>query len=201
MDPLTLSGLAFTGLTVASLIGLHAGKVVVPRLGRWEQPPRVIITSRSPVSRAEVDAAVVVLEQLGAQVAGVESGDPLSESVNGAIVIRWRAHHVAPEHAGVTRLQIEDGRIIWAVIYLPRLDVRPDPTAPGGFLEYSNEERAVLLAHELGHALGWDHTHTAMLGHGKHGRPRLGLVGRKTGHLMNPILQRMGWNTRGMEEG
>lgn len=200
MDPLTLLGLGFTAATVASIVGLNLGRVTVPRSGRWVVPPRVIVTPGASVSLAEVEASVETLRGLGQPVERVIVGDPPSSEVDGAIVIRRRDRHVRPEHAGETRTRVDaDGRIRSAVVLIPALDVRDDPTAQGGFVEYTAEERRVLLAHELAHACGWGHTHTALLGRNKKGKPRMGIVGRKTGHLMNPDVDAMGWSTKGME--
>lgn len=224
MDPLTIAGLAFTGATVASLVGLHLGKVVVPRVGKWPNPPRVLLQPAAPVALGQVHDAARFWADLGFKFARVELTDHLGP-VDGAITIgapdrdwlmnaagraRWLTEFPLrddeiddnePEH--LTRASdvlgdITEGYITQAVIGI-------DPML-------SDRHKVQALTHELGHALGFLHCETALLGRRKKDRKDgkrkegearrvLGVkvVGRKTGHVMHPYLSQAGKNAKGIK--
>ena len=73
------------------------------------------------------------------------------------------------------------GAITWATILVP--------SAITG-VDHMIDREELTLAHELGHALGFGHACTPLLGEWLYGAPR--------GHLMNPTLQKTGWDMSGI---
>jgi len=230
-------GGAFTGLVVASLLALHLGKVVVPRVGEWEAPPRILVDEFGPVTVEQVRKAIVKLEAIG-HVFGPVSTTRSSAMVPGAIVVGLQdaklmaANRIASatwatafefgefdEDLGeAPELKTDARDVLGPVDVLGRIlhaYIGIDP------VQLEGRDPVQVLAHELAHALGFLHTETAVLGRkrekpseeeveaaveagepkpkAKKGKARLGLVGRKTGHLMNPVYEKGGWNTAGME--
>lgn len=222
MDPLTIGGLIFTGATVASLFGLHLAKVAVPRVAEWEVPPDVYVSTASKVPINVVRKAVEFWTERGYEFGVVRSTPRTSGPIDGAIFVGppddlWyegmagRANWLTEYPLGEDELEIPeddylslphqiigetDGIMKHAVITLDHL-------APSW-------DHEMILIHELGHALGYLHCETALFGRRKkdskngkrkRGAARLRVVGRKTGHVMNPLLSKMGTgknSTKGM---
>ena len=217
MDPLTVAGLVFTGLTAASMVGLHFGRVRVPRVGAWRNPPNVYVEIPGPVSVGEVKRAVAWWKGLGFKLGDVHRiEDDARDSIPGAIVVgHMRAAYMA-EAAGHASWQADyeqaedeqDELVSNAADILGPLD--------GGFIRYarigvrtgmSDDHKQKTLRHELGHALGFLHCETALFGRRKKdsksgkrkaGDARLRVVGRKKGHVMHPSIADMGSSTKGM---
>lgn len=223
MDPFTAIGLGFTALVGGSLLGLHLGKVKVPRAGTWLKPPDVLVYRElRGVHIDQVREAVLRLEGMG-----FEFGDVL-ETMNtgrkaGAIVIGPPEANWRPEDIGRADWIVERP---WEDDLAPQMDEEDIVTRAQDIIDLSDggeitsakvridtsnlfgRDVVRILAHELAHAMGCLHCETAQLGRRKKrskrgrfgvGRPRLGLVGRKSGHLMHPSYERGGWNTKGME--
>lgn len=222
MDPLTIGGLIFTAATAASLVGLHASKVKVPRRAKWDAPPPVYVSEQAPVTLAEVREAVDWWRDKGFEFGAVMSTKAFQSTIPNAIFIGLNAG-LQDERAGQA-----DGS------YMPG-DGHEDEEAPpmDYFTELSDSADfkhgvmrssvigiaplephwnvQTLLRHELGHALGFDHTQTSLFGYRrkdkKNGKRQAGearrflgikVVGRKTGHVMNPALSACGDITTGM---
>lgn len=213
MDPLTLAGLGFTVAVTALLAGAHASKIRVPRQGVWDEPPDVLVTALCPVPIETVRSAVSRWRVLGhafGQVVEVER----AKAVRGAIVLCSRG-----EYEGLVVREFDTDHVGEAFVTVdgfepsgPR-DRRPPSFDAGGVVSVDKRtglpeiHRAVLgfgerigqeardyelvVAHELGHALGYGHTET-----------KVGpFKARKSGHLMHPKLRKAGWVTTGLEEG
>ncbi len=201
MDPVSLLGGALTVVTVGSLFGLALGKVVVPRVGRWKRPPLVLVHPSAPVELEDVHAAVQWWRDLGFEFGNVKITNA-ERYINGAILIK--AGELGGDDAARATWDVETagldedwhstadeilGRVVRGQIWHAVIEVEPPPFG---------RDMRLLLVHELGHALGFQHCETAVLGRGKRGNPRLGLVGRKRGHVMHPLLSESGWNAKGL---
>lgn len=212
MDPLTITGIGFTAVTVASLLGLHLGKVKVPRVGRWKNPPDVYVYSGSAVDLEEVSQAISFWARLGFEFGSVHMGSSTAV-IPGAIVIgppssdAVRSNGVARaewliEHPGEQSLELlEDDLTTKAQDVLGPIDGGYIRQAYIGLQEADLKglDKVRVVAHELGHALGFLHLETALLGRSKKtGRARLRLVGRKSGHLMHPNYSKGGWGDKGL---
>lgn len=236
MDPFLLVGLGFTALTAATLVALHAGKVVVPRVGDWKSPPKILVYRLGPWKISEVRQAVANLELIGHKFAGVFETDSV-EIVPGAIVIgpmnsrhaasnriasaQWEQQFDFDEFGSSEESPLEsDPRDILGPI--DELGIIQHAYIGGDALMLQGRDPVQVIQHELSHALGFLHVETAVFGvkreklskeerkarkaagekHPKGEKTdeaRFGLVGRKTGHLMNPIYENGGYDTKGME--
>lgn len=240
MDPLTLLGAGYTLVTAASLIALHAGRPVCPRVGDWRIPPPVFLYTRAPFTLAEVREGFGHLEELGYQF-GAFSVVRSAAPVPGAIVIGPPSVEVARSNAiaaasWAVAFEFEDDPMdLDGRFHGEDLELKTDawhvlgPLSDGWIdLAYIGASKATIgdrdpvriIAHEGAHSCAILHTETALFGRkrekpsdeeietaraagekkprGKKGAPRLGAVGRKSGHLMHPIYEKGGWNTAGM---
>lgn len=152
--------LGVAGLVVAAAIGgvVAWGRVRtvdVPRRGSWESPPAAWVTAA--VDRGGLDRAVAWWAARGHRIRLVDS--------YAASVIEVRVDRSLPEGLrGLTHVWATPGTRA-----LVRAEVRLAPGAD-----------AIVIAHELGHALGWEHPPAA-----------------PSGHMMHP--SRPGWDGRGLE--
>lgn len=236
MDPLFLAGLGFTALTAATLVALHAGKVVVPRVGAWASPPPVYVSRQGPWQIEDVREAVSNMEKLGHRFAGVFETDSV-EPISGAIVFGpLNAKSIAANRIASTEWETQFDFSEFDSLDAPPLESDPrDVLGPidetgsiteayigGDQMMLENRDPVRVAQHELGHALGMLHVETPVFGTKREKlskeekqarkaagekRPkgektdvaRFGLVGRKTGHMMNPIYEKGGYDTKGME--
>jgi len=134
---------------------------------RWTSPPMVKVCKYAPVSRQEVKEAVEWWEKRGYRFSGVMFGATcLSSSLPGHIIIDIHNQQTFPHNRndlGTTYTHVRKGttEIYSASIYLLHAKER-------------------VLAHEIGHALGWDH------------------IG-KIGHLMNATWSHGGWKDNDLD--
>jgi hypothetical protein len=135
----------------------------------WDTPPEVRLCEEAPVSRARVEAALAWWTKLGARFVGVKEVGRCLFDADGAPLVRTK---VAWRTITVTRATLETdahtewtayaGLPLWSVVHLGLDD-------------------ELVLAHELGHALGFPHVHRA-------------------GHVMNPSMSGLGWKVDGLAE-
>jgi len=217
IDPISLT---MTGVAVASLVALHAQKAVVPRFAEFEQPPDVLLyRGTTDLTLPDVEVAFAKLVECGHEFGRYALTDSVSP-VAGAIVIgppdaALREHVIASAHIWATSTPTEDDPLpsvqpsvdeeLWSDVDTVVQSMR------GDFIEASyiswdpmavyGKDKKRILVHEAAHAIGYGHTETALFGRGKKGNARLGIVGRKSGHVQNPLYSHGGWNMRGLAVG
>ncbi len=148
---------------------LHAAEpVAVSSFSSWKAPVAVYLAPDAPVKENELRAAIAVWQGLGHSIHlgydypedGFPEGHPSIVVHNGdAIEDDALAAETLASHVGTP------SRILYASVHM-----RPDLGA----------NTVKILAHELGHALGYYHL-------------------PEPGHLMHPDEVRAGWRTEGLE--
>ena len=133
----------------------------VRRVGTWDSPPTIVICDDVTVSQRDMMTVLRWWEELGAEF-GPVIRDPRHDSCEqisrGVVTI---THTLL---GASTKRRARDEKMIWAKIRLPA----DTPT--------------LILAHEIGHALGWTHT-------------------RQMGHVMNGRYSEAGWFSGGLHLG
>lgn len=196
MIPLiAFAGYGTAALVTAAIAALHAGRVVVPRVAEWEEPPDVWLHPDLGDLYSPLVRAVSAWEALGHEFGAVTYGGP---DAGGRIQIAPRPldrmRYLALAHVSAEfeddedltptppeddhEVDAPDGLIRSAIIYVDPLDCD-----------------ARVLAHELGHALGYLHC-TARL---RRADASKGVQIPKAGHLMHPRVDEGGWTTTGLE--
>jgi hypothetical protein len=189
---IAVAGYGTAVLVSAAIAALHAGRVVVPRVAEWEEPPDVWLHPDLHPLFGPLGQAVAAWEALGHELGTTRLGgvgghiriEPMPLGRTRALALAAvsadfeddpeASPHEAPE------VDAPDGVIRRAVVY-----VEPDADAR-------------TLAHELGHCLGYLHC-TARLGR-RHAANRDVVVQvPKSGHLMHPRWEEGGWGTTGLE--
>ena len=213
-------GLGGSALWGAMIAALNAGKVVVPRIASWPFPPNVLIDPALAELLAPTQAAVARWQALGHSFEDIQVREP-AFAVRSSIYMRegviriglppqnWmRPKAIASAFVSMSendddgfdvddpefgndddpldnqeitadRGVIRDVRIVWDTLSTRGLD----------------PER--IIAHELGHALGYLHC-TARLRRRNTDRHLVVQV-PKRGHLMHPLYTEGGWSTKGLE--
>lgn len=228
------AGLAFAVINIAMLINAHGRRVWVPRVGDWDTPPDVWVSTSAAVSLFQVEEAVAFWRKLGHEFGEVRPTDRITGPVAGAIFVglpgqAWDSDRVGEatwrtvwpdleddfadlegvdELDALTHTKAEDvvtlddedlGTIVEAVVAVDSL--------------LNDTQKMDVLIHEFGHALGYLHCETALLGRRKkdrkNGRAKAGdarrlfgvkVIARKTGHVMHPRLSQMGRIATGLRE-
>ena len=202
-------GLAVGGLFIVLVVGLlvflhTSGKVEVEHRARWTSPPDILICEGAPAwVKAEAQGVVAELETRGLVFGAVAEGTcPLPCSYKpekgpvrqlacreGVIVIDLRDRWFSEEHAGETLWSSVGGFIEHATVLLPEKITDDTPAGEALGEPLPRDSKRLVLAHELVHALGYEHSVTQIAG---------GAVTHKTGELMNPELRRAGWGMLGL---
>lgn len=191
MDPITLSGLVFTGVIATALTKLHLTKVRVPRVGEWLLPPQILLTRSCPVERVLVDEAAEVWRELGHEIGPVRI--QTSTPTPPQITITLKPSGIQDRRTAFARVTQKRGFIESAVIFLPNFHHGKENGDA-----FTPDEVKLIIAHEIGHALGFQDVETPLLGRRK-GRPILGLKSERSGHLMHSKTSRLGWSLKGLK--
>jgi len=143
-----------------------------PQVGHWSKPPAIIVCEQAPISEIQIRSAVNFWKRLGYKFGNTQyKYDPLnkclSDEPKGYIILHLVTKGVKLEETAIaqTRFYIDNAtnEISWAIIYVR-----------------SDEIRATIVEHELGHALGFLHYNV-------------------TNHLMNSKWTMGGWDKEGLE--
>lgn len=168
----TTAGLAlfllFVGLATVAVVWGRFRRVRVPRPHRWgARGPRLWVapSSDAEVDGAKLDEAIAWWQQRGHDVGWAANAQTATCEVlvDRTIDQRASAEQAHPTHYDLTRRWLAPSGLVI------RAEIR---TLPG--------PDALLLAHAIGHALGYEHPRAA-----------------PSGHLLHPT--RPGWNGRGLE--
>ena len=146
---------------IMSSVSVADASQSVRRVGTWDAPPTIVICDNSTVSQRDMTTVLRWWEELGAEFGPVirdSNHDSCEEIQDGVITI---AHTLLG--ANTKRLARQE-KMNWAKIRLP------------------NDTPSLVLAHEIGHALGWTHT-------------------RQMGHVMNGRYSEAGWFSGGLHVG
>ncbi len=194
---LAVAGYGTSALVAAAIAALHAGRVVVPRVAEWESPPDVWLHPELAELRDELEEAIREWGRLGHLWGHIAVGVGASPGIQILPRPLDRVRAIATAHVSADfeddtepaapgddhEVDAPEGLIRRATIYVDPLDL-------------VGRDAARVLAHELGHCLGYLHC-TARLRRAHH--PERGVQVPKRGHLMNPDYDRGGWTTMGLE--
>lgn len=177
-------------LVPATLLYLYFfAKPITPRNSEWESPPRIWICDSAPDwVHGEIDDAIAIWDALGYQVEGVHTG-PCGGYYVGEISIH---HHPGQtNHAGLCYRPDGEGTINWGIIQVASHLAAPSGANRHKYGRLPKNPYLNLLAHELGHCLGFGHTYT-----------KVGpFVAYPSGHLMNPHLWKTGLDVSAIPRG
>jgi hypothetical protein len=110
------------------------------------------------------------------------------------ILLVLAGQHFDPNHLGETTVYVEGQRQEWGTIELPS-QVPPSVVSIAGeddllnTVTYPKDIQSLVLAHEIGHWLGYQHTYTTILGP---------IHSENTGHIMSPKASTIGWDAEGI---
>ncbi len=221
VDPGLVAGGIFTGLVTGTLIALHLGKPVCPRVGHWpRRRPDILVYRGCQIRVGHVEEAVAKLREAGLTFGLVQQVDSAA-IVPGAIVVgpidRDTAHANTIANASWST-QFPDEDELQGVSDASALITKAQDilaVGRGGEITHAyigidgmmlqGRDPVRVIAHELVHADGLLHTETAVIGRKKKdgkkrpaGSARWGLVGRQSGNLMHPLYESGGWKLRGI---
>jgi len=184
-------------IVVCSLVYLNAcATAIVPRNASWEAPPDVWICDTAPawttdsISKARdfwADQGVSMGTVLRGPCDDLCGEKRLVPCIKRAIVVDLRdSGAYAEEHADET-ISPEGEVRQWSAILVPQVILGSDD--PTSMRILPADVNDIVMAHALGHALGYGHTYTPMIG---------GFMAIKTGHVMHPEITKAGWGTEGI---
>jgi hypothetical protein len=192
---LALAGYGTSLLVTAAIAALHAGRVVVPRVAEWEEAPGVWLHPDLGHLYVHLVRAVAEWEALGHDLGAVVYGGPSAGCgirIEPRPLDRVRAGTLASaavsaefDEDPAPETPEDDHDIDWPEGVIRSATIYVDPL----------DCDARVLAHELGHALGYLHC-TARLRRADASR---GVQVPKAGHLMHPRYDEGGWSTVGLE--
>jgi len=148
-----------------------AGTPSYPKISAWWQfSPQVVVCERSKLKESKVKSAISYWEKLGYKFEPImfvkdHNLSCLNGPAFGEIVIDMPSQEFDFTNLGQTKTSrsIELSLIIRAKIEIQNMGL----------------EKERVLEHEIGHALGWEHT-------------------RRSYHMMHPAWQRGGWDSAGL---
>lgn len=140
------------------------GPIEIEQIGEWKENPTVIVCPSSPYSLEEVKGVVTNYKERGHTFDEVlEFTDCPGFNIPGWIMIKPAGQNIGMDEAGhaTTRYDSATGEIISSTI------------------EIFNPYNILVLEHELGHALGYQHVN-------------------RRGHIMYPNTEGLGSNDKGL---
>ena len=166
----TLASPAEASDSVGNYVHVPAVQNMPPQVGKWKQPPTLIVCDYAPVQQLQVQSAVYFWARLGHSFNIQYKSDPLNKCLEskpeGYVLIHLVTEGIKMEEGSLaqTHFYVDNGshEIKWAVIYM------------------RTKIKETVLEHELGHALGFLHFN-------------------ETSHLMNQKWELGGWETKGLE--
>jgi hypothetical protein len=194
-------GIALTASVVFLLLWLHLfGHPVVEQDAPWLEGQVVdvlVCETAPPWAAAAVPAAVEWWRRRGVPLSDARRSacghlcptDAEGRMVPcelGAIVVDLRDAAFSDENKDEAFSGRQDGHRVWATILMAPDLTLEDPKALPSDIE------TLVLAHGLGHALGFTHVKTKISGP---------FVSIPMGHLMNPELEKLGWRDEGLPTG
>lgn len=194
---LSYIGVLFTALVVGLLLYLHLAPVITPQDREWQGVPTLWVCSAAPIwVDTELEPAVEFWRERGMDIEVKEGRIACFDNCNTGyacapntiLVDLVDTRFNDEEHMGETRSRDVSGRLEAATIFLPTVLYTENPLRQQ---ELPADAKRLLLAHELGHALGYDHTYTPILGDW--------LVSHKSGHIMHPSIFSAGWSHEGIK--
>jgi len=156
----SISAVAVVSLMLFSMPNGEASQSV-RRVGEWEKPPDVVLCDASIITEEKLTSVIRWWEDLGYEFGNVIVNPEhrgCSGNVGGTITItlsKLGAH---------TRFLEKDEKLYWAKV------------------KATADSPTIIIAHEIGHALGWTHT-------------------REKGHIMNGRYNDAGWFSAGLRIG
>lgn len=189
------AGVSFVIINLALLLNAHGRKTWCPRVGDWDTPPPVYVSTSAPVTLLQVQMAVEFWTDLGHEIGAVRLTDDIDGPAPGTIFVglpgtTWQAGlagqaawkvawpDLEDDHGDVPGMTDDEIANIDALTHSRAEDVIKldahlaiiEEARIGIDPLVKDADKVMLLIHELGHALGYLHCEVALLGRRKKDR-------------------------------